>query len=114
MTRPLAAVLALTMSGCGLTMTTGPDPHRPPDQRPVCTETMDAPKRDGIGAVLGFVAVVVGAALLSTDDEGNQDAGAVALAGGLVTMAVAYGSGYVGYRRVKQCQKAIDAFETTG
>ena len=72
---------------------------------------MDAPKRDGVGAVLGFVAVVLGAALLSSDDEGNQDAGAIVLTGGAVTMAVSYGSGYIGYRRVKRCQQAIEEFD---
>jgi hypothetical protein len=50
-------------------MTKGPDPKTPPDQRPQCTETMTAPKRDAIGAVLGLVAIVFGGVALEADNE---------------------------------------------
>lgn len=104
MHRAIAAVVAAALAGCGLTMTTGPDPNRPPAQRPVCTETMDAPKKDGIGAVLGFVGVLTGLLFLETD---NEEVGAPLLIGGLVVMAASYASGGVGYYRVRKCQKAI-------
>lgn len=104
MQRAIAVVLVVTLTGCGLTMTTGPDPNRPPEQRPVCTETMDAPKKDGIGAVLGFVALIAGVAIMQGD---NDDLGAAFVVGGVVTMAASYASGGVGYYRVKKCQKAI-------
>ena len=93
------------LAGCGLTMTRGPGPVT--DQRPVCTESMAAPKRDGIGAVLGLVAVVVGGLLLESDNADNETIGGGVLVGGLVVMAGSYVSGGVGYFRVKRCQKAI-------
>jgi hypothetical protein len=110
MTRVVAAVLVVSVAGCGLTMTTGPDPRRPPDQRPVCTETMDAPTRDGYAAGIGFLTLLVGLLVYKADEQ-NEDAGAVLMAGGAVTMAVSYASGGVGYYRVKRCQKAVADFE---
>lgn len=107
--RVIAFVVALCVAGCGLTMTKGPDPRRPAAQRPVCTETFDAPKRDAIGAVLGLVAIVFGAVAVSVGD--NATVGAPLLIGGGALMLGSYISGYVGYTRVKNCQKAVDAFE---
>lgn len=112
MRRVIAGAVAVSLAGCGLTMTTGPDPRRPPDQRPVCTETMDAPMRDGIGAVLGFVAIVVGGLVLESDSA-NQDFGASLLIGGAVVMAASYASGGIGYFRVKKCKRAIAEFDRT-
>jgi hypothetical protein len=113
MRRAIAGMLAasLSLAGCGLTMTTGPDPRRPPDQRPVCTETMDAPKRDGYPAAAGFFVFLVGLLFYKVgDDEREQDVGgALMLGGGVVTVA-SYISGGVGYFRVKRCQKAIDEY----
>jgi hypothetical protein len=108
MTRVIAMVVAICVAGCGLTMTTGPDPRQPPDQRPVCTETMDAPKKDAIGAVVGLVAIVFGAVALDAGD--NDTLGASLLIGGGALMIGSYVSGYVGYSRVKKCQKAIENF----
>lgn len=90
-------------------MTTGPDPNRPMDQRPVCTETMDAPKRDAFGAIGGFLTAVVGGVFWQAGD--NETVGAPLVVGGLVIMAAAYASGGVGYYRVKRCKKAIEEFE---
>jgi len=104
----LALVLVLTVAGCGLTQTRGPDPRQPADQRPSCTETMDAPKRDSIGAVLGFVTLLVGLLFLEADD--NDDVGTPLVIGGAVVMAGSYASGGVGYFRVKKCQRAIADF----
>jgi hypothetical protein len=108
MMRIVAALLVLTISACGLTMTTGPDPNRPPAERPRCTETYDASKRDGIGAVLGLVAVVFGGVALEAD---NETIGAPLLVGGLAVMLASYISGGIGYYRVKRCKKAIAEFE---
>ena len=36
---------------------------------PVCTESMVAPKRDGIGAVLGFVTILVGVLFIKGGDN---------------------------------------------
>ena len=107
--RVIAIVVAVCVAGCGLTMTKGPDPRRPADQRPVCTETFDAPKRDAIGAVLGLVAIVFGGVAVSVGD--NATVGAPLLIGGGALMLGSYISGYVGYTRVKNCQKAVAAFE---
>ena len=98
------------LAGCGLTMTRGPGP--PTNQRPACTETMAAPKRDGIGAVLGLLTVVVGGLLLESSDPDNETVGGAVLVGGLAVMLGSYVSGGVGYYRVKRCQKAIRAFES--
>ena len=107
--RVIAIVVALCVAGCGLTMTKGPDPRQPADQRPVCTETYDAPKKDAIGAVVGLVAIVFGAVAISVGD--NETVGAPLLIGGGALMIGSYISGYVGYTRVKKCNAAIDAYE---
>lgn len=105
----IAVILAVT-TGCGLTMTRGPDASRRPDQRPQCTESMAAPKRDGYGAVLGFVSILVGVLFVKTD---HDDAGAALIVGGAVVMAGSYASGGIGYYRVKRCRAAIRDFERT-
>src|SRR5262249_34091612 len=89
--------------------TRGPDPRQPPDQRPVCTESMAAPTRDSIGAVTGFVSLLVGLLFLKADD--NETVGAPLIIGGVVVMAGSYASGGVGYVRVKRCQRAIADWE---
>jgi hypothetical protein len=104
-----ALAVTVTVAGCGLTMTRGPG--APTGQRPVCTETMDAPKRDGIGAVLGLLTVVVGGLLLESNDPDNESIGGPVLVGGLAVMAASYISGGIGYYRVKRCKKAIAEFE---
>jgi hypothetical protein len=108
MQRAIAGLAALSLVGCGLTMTTGPDSRRPPDQRPICTESMDAPKRDSVPAVLGFVTFLVGLAIYKVSD--NDTLGAGLMVGGGVTTVASYVSGGVGYYRVKACQRAIDDF----
>lgn len=107
--RVTAIVVAICVASCGLTMTKGPDPRRPPDQRPVCTETYAAPKKDAIGAVIGLVAIVFGAVAIDAGD--NATVGAPLLIGGGALMVGSYISGYVGYSRVKKCIEAVDAYE---
>lgn len=106
----IAGILVVATSGCGLTMTTGPDPHRAVDQRPVCTESMDAPKRDAVPAALGFATVLVGLLFVKASDD-QQELGAALMVGGGVTMVASYISGGVGYSRVKRCRRAIDDWE---
>jgi hypothetical protein len=101
-------VIVVALAGCGLTMTRGPGPTVP-GQRPVCTESMEAPKRDAIPAVLGFVTILVGALFIEAGD--NPDAGVPVLVGGAGVMLGSYISGGVGYYRVKRCKKAIAEFE---
>lgn len=101
--------MALMMAGCGLTQTRGPDPRRPADQRPDCTESFAASKRDSIGAVAGFFTIVVGLLFYKVGD--NEDTGVPLIIGGGVLMAGSYISGGVGYYRVKACRKAITDFE---
>jgi hypothetical protein len=101
-------LLVLGLAGCGLTMTRGPGPT-PPGQRPVCTESMDAPARDAIPAVLGFVTILVGALFLEADD--NTAVGVPLLAGGAGVMIGSYISGGVGYFRVKRCRRAVSDWE---
>jgi hypothetical protein len=109
--RLIAGLLALSLTGCGLTMTTGPDPRRPPDQRPVCTETMDAPKRDAYPAAVGFFAFLVGLLFYKVgDNDDEQDVGAALMLGGGVVTVASYVSGGIGYFRVKRCQKAVDEY----
>lgn len=102
-------MILLAVAGCGLTQTRGPDPRRSADQRPDCTESFDAPKRDSLGAVAGFITLVVG--LLYYDVGDNANVGAPLIIGGSVLMAGSYVSGGVGYYRVKACRKAITDFE---
>ena len=102
-------MLAISVAGCGLTQTRGPDPNQPAGQRPICTETFDAPKRDSIGAVLGFVSLLVGLLFLEADD--NADVGTPLVVGGAVVMAGSYASGGIGYFRVKRCRAKIAEFE---
>jgi hypothetical protein len=109
MARPLAALLVVTVAGCGLTMTRGPDPHQPVGQRPTCTESMEAPQRDAYGAIFGFGAILVGILFVKADD--NTDVGVPLIVGGAVVTAASYASGGIGYFRVKDCRKAIAEFE---
>jgi hypothetical protein len=107
--RSAAAVLALSLAGCGLLQTRGPDPAQPPDRRPDCTESFDAPKRDAIGAALGFAAILVGLRFLEEDD--NQEVGVPLIVGGAVVTAGSYASGGTGYFRVKRCRAAVEAWQ---
>jgi hypothetical protein len=109
MTRTVAALLATTVAGCGLTMTRGADPHQPRDQRPTCTESMQAPMNDAYGAILGLGTMVVGALFVDAGD--NADVGVPLIVGGAVVTAASYASGGIGYFRVKRCRKAISEFE---
>jgi hypothetical protein len=109
MRRLVAALLAICVAGCGLTMTSGPDPQRPADQRPVCTETFDASKRDGYGAVVGLALVLFGVIAVKAAD--NETVGVPLILGGATITVGAYISGGVGYFRVKRCKKAIEEFE---
>lgn len=104
----MRVLVLLVCAGCGLTMTRGPDPRTPPDQRPVCTEAMTAPRRDAIGAVVGLVAIVFGAVALEAE---NETVGAPLLVGGLGAMVASYASGGIGYYRVKKCRAAIEVYD---
>jgi len=108
MRRVMAIALAISVTGCGLTMTKGPGTPVP-GQRPVCTESMEAPSRDGIGAVLGFLTMVTGMVFIKIGD--NETVGVPILIGGAVVMAASYASGGIGYFRVKRCRKAIAEFD---
>jgi hypothetical protein len=104
----LVVVLALALVGCGLTMTRGPGDVAS-GQRPDCTETMDAPKRDAIGAVIGLVTILVG--VLSIKRADNEFIGVpLVVIGGVVTAGF-YASGGIGYYRVRSCRKAIAQYE---
>ena len=105
----IAVVVAISLVGCGLTMTRGPSPNRPADQRPDCTETMDAPKKDAIPAALGFFTFLIGLLFYKVSDHETVGAGLM-VGGGVVTVG-SYASGGVGYYRVKACQRAIRDFE---
>lgn len=109
-----AVLVIVCVAGCGLTMTRGPDPRAPPDQRPVCTETMDAPKRDSIGAVAGAISMLVGALFLKVGDDDDEALGAGLLVGGGALFVGSYASGGVGYYRVKRCRRAIQTWEMQG
>jgi hypothetical protein len=108
MHRICAAALAVSLCACGLTMTHGPDPRRPADQRPSCTESMDAPKHDAIGAVIGLFAILGGVVVLK---YGDAKVGAPLLVGGVVVTAASYASGGIGYARIKKCRRAVAAFD---
>jgi hypothetical protein len=110
MRQAIAALLLTTLTGCGLTMTRGPDPRRPADQRPVCTESFAAPQQDSIGAVLGLATILTGVLFLKYSDS-NDEVGAPLIIAGAVVTAASYGSGAIGYARVKKCRKAIAGFE---
>ncbi|HUS31697.1 MAG TPA: hypothetical protein VMZ53_24515 [Kofleriaceae bacterium] len=109
MIRVTALIVAMSVAGCGLTMTQGPNPSQPADQRPVCTETFAASRRDGVGAMVGLVAILFGTIAVKGAD--NTTVGVPLLVGGGVVIVGAYISGGVGYMRVKKCKKAIEAFE---
>jgi hypothetical protein len=104
----LALVLAICVSGCGLTMTRGPGTP-PPGQRPVCTESMSAPARDAIPAVLGFVTILTGLLFVKAGD--NETVGVPLIVGGAAVMVGSYVSGGIGYFRVKRCREAIATFD---
>ena len=112
MSRVAAALLVVSLAGCGLTMTRGPDPRRPPDQRPTCTESFDAPKRDAFGALAGFGVLLLGVLFATAGD--NDEVGVPLALGGAVVVAASYASGGVGYFRVKKCRAAVAAFEQAG
>jgi hypothetical protein len=101
-------VIVFALAGCGLTMTRGPGPT-PPGQRPACTESMAAPRRDAIPAVLGFFTILVGALFVKAGDD--PDVGVPLIVGGAGVMVGSYVSGGVGYYRVQRCRRAITAWE---
>lgn len=105
----VVGALLVCSLGCGLTMTRGPDPRTPPDQRPTCTETMTAPKRDGVAAFVGMFALFGG--LIALEADGDEDVAKPLAIGGAVVMAAAYVSGGIGYFRVKRCRRAIADFD---
>lgn len=102
-------MIAVLLGSCGLMMTTGPDPSRPPHERPQCTESMRAPKQDAFGAIAGFGALMVGLLFLKADD--NPDVGVPLMVGGGVIMAGSYASAGIGYFRVKRCREAITDYD---
>lgn len=110
MRRIVAAALVVFLAGCGLTMTRGPDPRRPADQRPDCTESFSAPLRDSIGAIAGLLAILTGVVFAKYSDS-NDDVGPPLIVGGVVVAGASYASGAVGYYRVKKCRAAIKEFE---
>lgn len=89
-------------------MTRGPDPDRPQNARPVCTESFDATIRDGVGAAVGLLSTVFGAVALEAD---NETFGVPLLVGGLAVMIGAYVSGGIGYFRIKKCRRAVEEWE---
>ncbi len=89
-------------------MTRGPGAPVP-GQRPVCTESMTAPKRDAIGAVLGFFTILTGVLFIKGGD--NETVGVPVIIGGGAVMIGSYASGGIGYYRVKRCREAIATFE---
>lgn len=108
MRRAIAGVLAVSVVGCGLTMTTAPDPRRPPGQRPVCTETMDVPRRDAYPATLGILTFLGGLLVfgLARDDQ-DEGLGLGLAAGGVIVTTASLVSAAIGKRRVKRCQRAM-------
>lgn len=104
----IAVILAVT-TGCGLTMTRGPSASQRPDQRPDCTESFAAPKRDAYGAILGLVSIFFGVFFVKAGE--NDAIGAPLIVGGAIAMAGSYASGGIGYYRVKKCRGAIRDFE---
>lgn len=107
--RAVACVLAICVAGCGLTMTKGPDPSRPPDQPPDCTTSMAAPTRDAAPAGIGFLAILTGLLFVKADD--NDTVGVPLMVGGGVLMVAAYASGGIGYFRVKRCREAMQDYQ---
>lgn len=108
MKRGLSFVIAIGVSSCGLTMTHGPGPPVP-GQRPSCTESMSAPMKDAIPAVLGFFTILTG--LLFVKGGDNETVGVPLIIGGGAVMIGSYVSGGVGYYRVKRCRAAIAKFD---
>lgn len=104
-TRLVATSLVVSLTGCGLTMTKGPDEPVTADVRPVCTESMNAPKMDAIPAALGFFTILTGLLFLKAGD--NATVGVPLVIGGGAVMVGSYVSGGIGYFRVKRCQEAI-------
>jgi hypothetical protein len=101
-------LVTVALSGCGLTMTRGPGAPVP-GQRPSCTESMSAPARDAIPAILGFVTILTGVLFIKGGD--NETVGVPLALGGGAVMLGAYISGGIGYYRVKRCREAIAKFE---
>ncbi len=107
MRRVIAIALAICVSGCGLTMTTGPGAYVP-GQRPVCTESMAAPSRDAYPAGIGFLTILTGLLFVKAGD--NETVGVPLIVGGGALMVASYISGGVGYFRVKRCREAVARF----
>lgn len=107
--RTVIVIACFALTGCGLTQTRGPDRHRPADQRPECTESFAAPKRDAIGALAGLIALLVGIPVYKVGDR--ETAGAALMIGGGALMAGSYLSGGIGYYRVKRCREAIREYQ---
>lgn len=108
MHRLVAAVLALSVTACGLTMTTGPDPNRPRGQRPVCTESLEVPRQDALPATLGLLTFLGGLLIFGlARDEDDEALGLGLTAGGVIVTAASLASAAIGNRRVKRCQRAV-------
>jgi hypothetical protein len=104
--RSVACITALSLCGCALATTRGPeDPTG--RTRPTCTPTTGAAKLDlGAGTVTGLSGIVSG--LFIADD--NETMGYSILAGGIAALAAFYVSASVGIVRYKRCKDAIGEY----
>jgi hypothetical protein len=111
MKRTIAAVLTLTVTSCSFVFVDGPaNLGHPPAAYDDCTDSMTWPIVDGViaASMLLSGAGVLGA---TRDESDSAEDGGAAGAVSAVLMAAAFGaSAYIGYSRVKKCDRSHAAF----
>ena len=100
-------LLLLALGSCSFVMTSAPT--YAVDTRPTCRTTMEPPALDVAGSSAGIATIGIGVMVRDLGDE--RTAGyATMIAGGVATIAYAV-SAVVGYRRVKECRRAIHDYD---
>lgn len=118
----LALPLASLVSACSF-LTVQKAPPRPWAERPQCTATTPAVKRDFVAAAIaagvGLAAIVAGAATGDEPDDAgflgaDNELGGLMLVGAVTLVGVAPafgGSGFYGWRHTRACREALEAFD---
>lgn len=111
MRRLVAALVAVSFTGCSFALVRGPgDVENPPRVYPDCTDSLAWPVTDGI---LGLLFLAVGAnadGYDSSTDTYSSDTHDQQVASGLITAAAFVASAVYGYTRVSSCREARDQF----
>src|SRR5262245_20676886 len=103
---PVSALLALSLTGCGLLFMHGPPPGYEHLTTFSCTTNPTAALADFAGATLGMVNAVVMSTHLNEDPYFVEDDDAIRLGATIVWSAFLATSGTIGLERASKCRTA--------